>query len=168
MIARVATEIRQQVAPRIAAHEAIPLACARGILDIEGLHGRYRVRGRPMDAMPDHIWGLTCFRGPRAFLWFHRVAWDELALEIERSRWTAGHELGHVALHARFLAGDDQESSDMEAEANIFCAHLIAPDAGLRHLWTPTGSPTASDIASRFRISVVAAARRLHEFVATA
>jgi hypothetical protein len=166
-IDRVACEVRLQVDPDASPHDRVALSPVRGRLIVEGLCGRFDVSGGMMAALPNHIWGLTCFGAGRAMVWFHRTAWIELAAEVERSRWSAGHELGHLSVHAHDLrrTGDSSETPKMEREANLFCAHLLIPDAAIHRLWSQrNGSPLPADLATRFGCSVVAAERRVEEF----
>jgi Zn-dependent peptidase ImmA (M78 family) len=78
-----------------------------------------------------------------------------------RSRWTAGHELGHWVLHSRRLLARVPDAAFLkpfenpEIQAHQFCAELLAP----RHLILR--SDTATDIADRFLISGDAAGKRL-------
>jgi hypothetical protein len=164
-IDRIAREVREQLCPGLKVGEALPLRGVRTRFSVAGLRGRFDVWPGQMASMPSHIWGVTCFTGVTARLWFHRLAWVELGDEVPRSRWSAGHEIGHVVLHADALrmTGDAHESPRMEWEANRFCAHLLAPDAGVQSMWTAQGAPAAEAVAERFGLGLVAASYRLNE-----
>jgi Zn-dependent peptidase ImmA (M78 family) len=51
---------------------------------------------------------------------------------------------------------------DLEREANVFGAELLMPEAALRDAWAAL--PDTTEVAARFRVSVLAAQWRLYSF----
>ncbi len=166
LLERLALAVRDQLRPRLAALEAVPLAGLRFDTLIEGLRGQYTVRARGLADLEDTDYAITDFAADRAWIWMHRAAFDELVREVARTRFSAAHELGHVVLHgAEELEGlddrpEDDHAEELEREANRFAAHLLIPDQALKRL--PTAGADA--LARRFGVSSAMAAKRIEEW----
>lgn len=96
-------------------------------------------------------------------------------LDSPRGRFSIAHELGHFLLHqARMRACSDTDMTALhtdgrdEAQANVFAAELLVPEAMCRPLCDviEPDLSTARLIADTFNVSLTAAAFRLVELVA--
>ena len=87
---------------------------------------------------------------------------------------TIAHELGHWICHAREAAvaqpgycrsQDVSQDTDraIEREANVFGAELLMPEGAVRGAWAAL--PDVAEVASKFRVSAMAAQWRLYSFV---
>lgn len=161
----IALAIRDQLRPGLAPTDAVPFAHLTADRRVSSMDGsEIVVRVLPGDALPHDVWGVTTFDADRAWIWLNREAWPELRRDVPRTRFTVAHELGHVVLHgddALDLDGpaEPDHQEQIEREANIFAAHLLIPDAGLKRL----GPISAEALARRFGVSSMMASRRLAE-----
>lgn len=163
-----ALDVRRRLRPDLAVTELVPLEVLVRPHLFEGPHGPVRVVVAPNDRLPFHVYGLTTIeRRPeaRARIWLNREAWPELTARVPRTRFTVAHELGHALMHGPELDGLDERPEDdhhdrLEREANRLAAHLLVPDTALDLL----GSRGLEEVARRFSVSTLAAARRMDEW----
>lgn len=164
---RLACEVRQQLSPGLAFTERVPLAKLRKSVRIEGLCGAFDVRARGHAGLPMHVYAVTLFDmgAQLAWIWLHRFAWAELPRDVERTRFSVGHELGMIALFATELDGLDvraepEHYAQIKRAARLFAGHLLVPDQALKRL------PEADEqqLMARFGVGLVTAQRRLAEW----
>lgn len=158
------------------AHVALP-ALTRG-----AVVGEARRRGYTVEDMDDPdkpLAGMLYLAGRQA------LAFVNAADILPRRRFTAAHELGHFVLHRERMAGcfhadtaetiretiDDEQSAEMEREANRFAAELLLPaevcaaradELGRRHGCCPR-TVLVNLLASELLVSLEATRYRLNQ-----
>jgi len=80
-----------------------------------------------------------------------------LRAPVDRLRWTAAHELGHLCLHAHFI-GDDPE-----AEANTFAAEFLTPAETIRPQLRNLSSGRLADLKRLWGVSMQALIERAYQ-----
>lgn len=163
-ISRVASSVREQLAPSLSPLAAVPLHGLRRDVRIVGLHEPWLTRARSTEILAHNVWAITTFDRERAWIWLNQEAWPEVVTGTTRTRFTLAHELGHVALHSEELdeldvQADPEHDARLEAEANAFAARLLIPDQAVRRL----SKLRADELGRRFGVSTMAAARRIDE-----
>lgn len=78
---------------------------------------------------------------------------DSRGSYFNRSRFSGGHETGHIWLE------HEEDTPNREAEADYFSGYLLAPHP----LIIAMGNPTASEVSERFGISADCAAFAIHQ-----
>lgn len=87
---------------------------------------------------------------------------------LARRNFDAAHELGHILLHNRNIKNindlTDEESKDLEKEANNFAAALLLPkDAFLKDLKFPKSLEHYKELKAKWRVSIAAMIMRARQ-----
>ncbi|TVT60168.1 MAG: ImmA/IrrE family metallo-endopeptidase [Sedimenticola thiotaurini] len=142
------------------ADELIALAKRHGLsdvpLDVDGLIRILNIRIR-REAMDDETSGYLKRMDE------HWVIGVNNLHHPRRQRFTLAHELGHFVLHQKngrefvdkILYRNNLDSNSEEAEANVFAANLLMPEAEFRRFLSGV-SDQVEDIASHFNVSALA------------
>ena len=98
---------------------------------------------------------FSCWRGDRPFVFLNTFK------STERSRFDAGHELGHLVMHRH---GAPQDSRQAESEADRFASAFLMPadDVASRIRHVP-GLDSLVEYKRRWGVSVAALNYRLHK-----
>lgn len=174
-IARVAAEVRLQLAPGLSVLEPVPFALVARRVRIWGLAGPLTVVCRGHGGLEADTFAVTIIdlANELGWIWLHRDAWRELAREVPRTRFTMAHELMHCALHAEDLDGlnvraEPDHHKRLEEEANRAAGHLLIPDQALRRLAQHDGGLDQTAIMKRFGVGARTAEKRIEEYMKTA
>ena len=127
--------------------------------------GRVRVRAHECQALPSHEWAFTLVDHdePVAWIGLNSDAWPELAAQVPRTLFSAAHELAHCLAHGHLIRDGVDPDLDpaLEAEASAIAAHILIPDAALRHGVADLGEREACE---RFRVAPRTWSKRLKEW----
>lgn len=166
-----ALAVRAQLAPKVGVTDRLPFTALRQGIEIDTRAGRLMVRARGHGGLSPTMYAVTAFALERdeAWIFMNSAAWDEHWDDVPRTRFTMAHEIGHVVLHAEELDelevdAEPDHHERLDKEANLFAAHLLAPNAGLRRLHGE--ALRLNSIMQRFGMTAMAAERRLREWAA--
>lgn len=125
------------------------------LIQLSEAHG-VRVLSLPVDAETVDAFSVWLDDAPYVFLSTSKTA--------ERSRFDLAHELGHLAMHSRNSVDSGSRGPEEEREADAFASALLMPrdDIHARCRREPA-VPEILQLRSYYRVSAMAATRRLHE-----
>lgn len=128
------------------------------LLQLSEAHG-VRVLSLPADADTVDAFSLWLDGSPYVFL--------STAKTAERSRFDLAHELGHLTMHSRVPSEVDVGGSvgrQLEKEADAFASAFLMPRRDLlAHTGREPAIPQVLGIRSYYKVSAMAATRRLYE-----
>jgi Zn-dependent peptidase ImmA (M78 family) len=87
----------------------------------------------------------------------HPVLLINSAAPTDRLRWTLGHELGHLCLHATYIG------EDPETEANAFAAEFLMPAEVIRAQLRNLTTGRLADLKRQWGVSMQALIERAHQ-----